>query len=194
MVKPLLSAAITVLLVALLPPSHATADSFTREYMVKAGFIINLIRFTTWPESKRPDPGEPFRVGICGSLPAARVVGRALAAGKTVRGHELKVTIGDIEDMLDSHVIFIAGPVSRDQRKLFPVLHDRSVLTVGEDDGFLLMGGIVNFSVVEHRLVLDINKAAADSSDLGLSARLLQVSRTVVTSRRFPDPATPQER
>ena len=191
MLKPLLPATILIVLVAGLLPRSAAADSFTREYMVKAGFLVNLIRFTAWPESKRPDPGEPFRIGICGSLPAARVVARALSGGRTVKGHVITVKIADLQDLLDSHLIFVAGPVSRRQQKLFPVLHDRSVLSVGEDDDFLSLGGIVNFSVVEHRLVLDINKAAADRSDLSLNARLLQVARTVVTSYRIPAPAEP---
>jgi hypothetical protein len=56
------------------------------------------------------------------------------------------------------------------------------VLTVGETSNFLSDGGMIRFHLDEGRIRFDINLAAAESSHLQISSRLLLLASSVTQS------------
>jgi hypothetical protein len=52
-------------------------------------------------------------------------------------------------------------------------------LTVGDADNFAYQGGIVGFYVEAGRIKLEINPDAARAAKLRISAKLLEVARTI---------------
>ncbi len=168
-----------LLISTVLPTGRCRADAFSREYRIKAGFMVNFIRFSSWPESRRPAPGKTLRIGVCGNARTARIITLALAPPRMIAGHQIQVKAAPAAALLDCHLVFFAGPLKNDRRTLLPLFRKHHVLTVGESDNFLLSGGIINFSVVNQRIVFDINQAAALNSGIHLNAKILQVARTV---------------
>jgi hypothetical protein len=55
----------------------------------------------------------------------------------------------------------------------------RGVLTVGDSDGFLRAGGMIAFVVEDRHVRFDISQREAAKGSLTLSARLLNVARSV---------------
>jgi hypothetical protein len=53
------------------------------------------------------------------------------------------------------------------------------VLTVGESSNFLIDGGMIRFHLEEGKVRFDINLAAAESSHLEISSRLLLLATSV---------------
>jgi hypothetical protein len=49
---------------------------------------------------------------------------------------------------------------------------------VGESDGFLAAGGVVNFKLEGERVRIEINAAAADRVGLHISAKLLNLAQS----------------
>jgi len=54
------------------------------------------------------------------------------------------------------------------------------VLTVGETDGFVGVGGMIGFLLQDNRVRFEINLAAAESARLKIGSRLLMLAQTVV--------------
>jgi hypothetical protein len=52
-----------------------------------------------------------------------------------------------------------------------------SVLTVGESEGFAAGGGMIEFSVEESKVRMEINAAAAKRAGLHISAKLLSLAQ-----------------
>ena len=55
----------------------------------------------------------------------------------------------------------------------------KSVLTVGETEGFALSGGMIGFYNDDSKLRFEINRSLAESAKLRISSRLLRLARLV---------------
>jgi hypothetical protein len=76
--------------------------------------------------------------------------------------------------------LFIASSQDRQSRQIIDALRDSSVLTVGESEGFVEKGGIINFVLQDDRVQLQVNHKAATQAGLHISSRLLSVAKRVI--------------
>lgn len=152
------------------------------EYQVKAAFLLNFTKFTDWPASSFANPDSPITICILGKDPFGPVLDE-IVQGETVNAR--KVNVQRISEPptrqpagpQTCHVLFVGEP-DKDISKTLSSL-GRGVLTVGQGDRFLRDGGMVALVVDNRRVRFDINQAAATGAGLSLSARLLNVARTV---------------
>jgi hypothetical protein len=145
------------------------------EYEVKAGYLLNFLRFVEWPEPAAGQAKEPFFVCIIGDDPFRDVLDR-LVEGETVNSRP--IVVRRLQRWQEPcHLLFVSGS----ERDAFRILRQTGpgVLTVGESTGFLDADGMINFVVIDRRVRFDINLAAAQGSSVKLSSRLLSVARTV---------------
>ena len=154
------------LLVALAPLS---AQEVVLEYRVKAAFLYNFARFVEWPADKASGPltlclasHNPFGAALDDTLSGERIGGREVVA---------RVITGPTSA---SHLLFVTQYVSA-----VPYLRDRqaSTLTVGESDGFIAMGGMVNFVREGGNVRFEIDATNAERAGLRISSRLLRLAR-----------------
>jgi len=54
------------------------------------------------------------------------------------------------------------------------------VLTIGEIDGFLETGGIINFILEQKKLVFEVNLVAGKRAKLEISSKLLRIAKRVI--------------
>ena len=54
------------------------------------------------------------------------------------------------------------------------------VLTVGEIDGFLESGGIINFIMEDEKVRFEINNTSARESELEIRSKLLRLAKRVI--------------
>lgn len=155
----------------LLGGASAAVAQAPLEQQVKASYIYNFIRFSTWPDDVFTPNGK-FNLCIIG----AERFGSTLddIQGERVDGHEVSLhRLAAVEDVRPGrcHALFIPSNVQA------PALApERGRLTIGETPGFLKQGGIINLVESGGRIRFEINQQAAREAGLVLSSRLLNLA------------------
>ncbi len=162
----------------------ALAES--REYQIKAAFLVNFMQFVTWPETAFTNAEAPFSIAVLGDDPFGATLDQTVQ-GETVNHHKIVVQRARrIEDCKDCHMIF----VSRSEEKNLPVimakLDSGPVLTVSETRDFARRGGIINFYLEGNKVRFEINPSAAQRDKLKISAQLLSLGKIVTGQEGAP--------
>ena len=177
-VGPLL--ALLVLLVPLLPLQAARPVS---EYAVKAAFLLNFTRFVEWPTNAFADAKSPLVIGVLGENPFGELLSQTLA-GQATQGRPLVLRhLNPGDDTAGCHLLFLGSSVHDSVGSILESLKNSPVVTVGEHERFVDLGGMIGFVLVKDSVRFDINPAVATAARLKLSAKLLAVARSVVKPR-----------
>jgi hypothetical protein len=173
------AAIVAVLLALAVAPARAQAPAAPTEYQVKAVFLFNFSQFVDWPAASFADARAPLVIGVLGSDPFGATLDE-IVRGETVNGRPLEVRRYDAAEQIDTcHILFIER--SQDERldAVFAALKGRSVLTVGDFEGFARRGGIIRFVTVGNKIRLRVNLAAAQDAKLAISSKLLRPAQIV---------------
>ena len=163
----------------------ANDDAVPLEYKVKAAFLQRFLKFIDWPADSQPAVGDTIVVGIVDCLPMYDAL-RALA-DRPVLGRRLEIRmIHDSEPWPDGcHVVFVpreidSQPRSKNSRwRHLEDLRKRPILTVGEDDEFIIDGGTIGFFKQGDHIRFAISKSAIESTGLAFGSDLLRLARLV---------------
>lgn len=163
-------------------PIRADERSYS-EHEVKAAYLHNFAKFVEWPKEKFPEEDTPIVVGLVCRDAFAEVFA-ATIKGKTVKGREIKLRRAKrVRDLADCHVVFIGASEKVRIEDVRAAFKGRSVLTVGEEEGFAARGGIVNLTKEKNKVRFEINLDAAKQARLKISSQLLKLATIV----RGPD-------
>lgn len=164
------------------------AAATERQYTIKAGFLYNFLLFAQWPDQAFAEPDSPIVIGILGENPFGKLFD--VIEGKPVNGRPLVViefkNDAPIDLLKSCHLLFICPSIPTDNpgelnlENILGHLEGSPVLTVGEVDGFITAGGMINFVVEENNITFEINKRAADRSGVRLSSKLLRLAIRVI--------------
>jgi hypothetical protein len=170
-----------VLCWAVAPICLAAQAGDAREYQIKAAFLFNFGQFVTWRPETFAAPGAPFVIGVLGDDPFGNALD-AIAEGGRVQGRPVRVArYRSIQDVTECQILFVSSSVLAGLDGVFAGLRGRNILTVGEVDGFADRSGMIRFFVVDRRIRLEINRAAAEDAGLTISSRLLSLAAVVRT-------------
>jgi hypothetical protein len=161
-------------------PSLAADEPGTPELQVKAAFLINFPKYVTWPPEAFADTNSPVVVAVLGDSRLAEELGR-MTADRVVEGRPfvVKMVGKDRGVPPGSHLLFIADAERQHAADLLQQVKKSNILTVGESDGFLDRGGVVNFVRRDRKIRLEINLAAARQAHLTISSKLLNLADLV---------------
>ncbi len=158
----------------------AGARSFDPE-AVKAAFLVNFVRFVTWPNEAQ-DSG-PFVIVVAGNRPLEDALLR-IADRQRVRDRALRIVrLRSPLDLDEAHLVFIEPPETRTSEQTLPEeailasLRDKPVLTVGMKENFLARGGLVRLYLSGDNLRFSIDAERTAASGLRASSRLLALGR-----------------
>jgi YfiR/HmsC-like len=167
----------TLILVAIISLGfNSLAQEQPSEYEVKAAFLFNFAKFIDWPPEVFADTNSPIVVGVL---------------GKNVFGNNLEKTIRDrkvnnrgfqfrnytsITEVTNCQILFISPSEKADFPKIVGALHNASVLTVSETDGFIQAGGMINFMIQDNKIRFQISDEAAKKGRLKISSKLLSLA------------------
>ena len=175
-----------LLLVAVAGLAGARAENkpapaaISAEYRVKAGFLFNFLQFVEWPERAFSAAQAPIVIGVLGEDPFDGYLDE-LVQGEKVGERPIVVRrFRRGEDIAECHILFISGSEAGQFANIMPALAGRSILTVGDGDGFVRAGGMVRFAIENGKIRLRINPDAAKASGLAISSKLLRLA-TLVT-------------
>jgi hypothetical protein len=150
------------------------------EYRVKAAFLFHFAQLVEWPADAFDGDGSPLV--LCTLEDDAfydelenTVQGKQIGS-RTIRVRHVHLA----QAARGCNLLFIGRSDSKNLS--LSALRNLPVLTVGETDDFLSSGGMIRFRFEQDKIRFDINGAAADSSHLKISSRLLLLATSVTRS------------
>jgi hypothetical protein len=154
------------------------------EYKVKAAYIYRFLFFIDWPQEVFTDSGEPIIIGIIGRDPHGNKL-KIIAASETVYNRKLVIKrfkkSAPIADLRKCHLLYVSPVIFRSKiKKILDSLKNFPVLTVSEVKGFVHLGGMINFVIVEEEVKFEINKAAADYTGIKIHSSVLSLAIRVI--------------
>lgn len=153
--------------------SQAGAQS-RDERAVRAAYVYNLIRYVEWPA-----PGKELTVAFAGDVATGDVIGQLLD-GKTINGQTIRVVRpGPEQDLQQCNLLYVAGAPEAEVRKILDRVKGRSVLTLGEDDGFARAGGMVALVNSGDHIRIEVNLEATQAAGIRISSRVLGLATIV---------------
>jgi hypothetical protein len=168
---------IVLLLAGALTPIVAS-DAPAEEYRVKGAFLLNFAKFVEWPPQAFKKPGDPIVICILGENPFTPALDLA-ARELTVDSRAVVVKqVPGAHQAGQCHVVFVSVSERKHVRALLEALQQDSVLTVGESEGFVAGGGVIEFSVEESKVRMEISAEAAKRAGLHISAKLLSLAQS----------------
>jgi len=167
--------AMVLIVVAGLP---GAAEPVAEEYQVKGAFLLNFTKFVDWPPQAFQRPGDPIASCILGENPFGPGLDRAAQA--TVAGNRTVSVrqVSDEQQASQCQIVFMGASGRKRVRAWLEALRGRSVLTVGEYEGFLANGGVIDFRLEGEKVRIAISTEAADRAGLHISAKLLSLAQS----------------
>ena len=171
---------LTLLLIAALVALSAASPAVAEEQSeteVEARFVLQLVRYVTWPESALA-PASPLVVGVVGDDSFASTL-RKLCAQRKPQDRAVEVRSVDDPATPGIHLLFVRGSDPSMLRDLARVHYSAPVLTVSNRFDFPRLGGDVGLERVGERVSFSINRRKSARGDLVISSKLLRLASEV---------------
>jgi hypothetical protein len=153
------------------------------EAQVKAGFVYNFAKFTEWPSSAFATPQSPIHLCISRSKNNHYNAFTPLD-GRVVQGHPLQVKmIMQLEEIKSCHVFYLSDVDEKYVSDALRLTGSLPILTIGDADNFIDMGGVIGLIAVNSGIQFEINLEATKRANLVLSAQLLKLAKNVVEAK-----------
>ena len=152
----------------------AVAQDVT-EPALKAAFIYNFARFTTWPADA--PAGDSFTICVLNDPAVAAALERAVV-GKSLTDRPVAVAVvATGAPKRACRVLYVAGLPVAQVSAVVSELRDLPVLTISSIDGFASSGGMTQFFFEHGQLRFRIHLETAKRAGLQISSRLLIMAR-----------------
>ncbi len=149
------------------------------EYQVKAAILYKLTKYVDWPPPSFPFTNSPLILVILGQdnfgddfkrmIEEKAINGRKLVLKRMAWGEELK----------PAHLIFVSASEKKRLPEIMDKLRGANVLTVGESDSFIALGGMINLAMKDNKIRPEVNLAATERAHLQISSKLLSIAQVV---------------
>jgi hypothetical protein len=147
---------------------------------LKAAFLYNFAKYVEWPPSAFTGISpETFRLCVVADPSFVKLVQDIVAAETIDDRPVVLLTPEGAEAARMCHILFIGGDERERAPGLLSAVQGSPVLTVGNGDEFLALGGMVGFVRDRTRVRFDVNTAVARRAGLAISSRLLRIARRV---------------
>jgi hypothetical protein len=145
---------------------------------LKAAFLTEFTRYTTWPTNSFSGPDAPILVAVLGRDPFGNLLDEMAAKKSGSRPIEVR-RVATAAEAGECHVVFIARQEAENEEKWLSELARKPVLTVGESGRTIERGGIIEFVLVGGYVRFEASWSAMDRAGIRLRAPLLDLARKV---------------
>jgi hypothetical protein len=157
----------------------ASAGPPSREYQIKAAFLLNFAQFVQWPDTSFTSPGAPLCVGVLGEDPFGGVLEETVR-GESIHDHKLAVRgAAKVEDLAGCQLVFVSKSEGKRVAEILARMDSLPVMTVSEVSGFAKQGGTINFYKEQNKVRFEINPGAARQRGLKINSQLLGLGKIV---------------
>lgn len=143
----------------------------------KAAILSKVAPYVQWPEKAFAESAGQIVIGILGKDPFDGLLNELLKETK-VNGRPVVVkTFEDVRQVGPCHILFIPASFGAQWQELSKTMDTFGILTVGESEDFIKMGGVFNLSVQDRKL--EIHLKNAKKAGLGIDSKLLKIAKTI---------------
>jgi hypothetical protein len=149
---------------------------------IKALYVYNFAKYTTWESNARTNGQAPFVVGVAGPDTKMYASLEHMLKPLSIEGRPIKVERYDAQKEPNYQVLFFAK--EKQWQEILEKLKDKAVLTIGEIGGFSKSGMIE--LVTDQRkgkIEFKINVEAGQEAGLTFDTRLLRMASEVIKPR-----------
>ena len=166
------AAAVTLLV----SPAGGAARLEPSEYGLKSVFLYQFCRFMEWPGSAFSSPYDPLIIGVIGDDPFGSLLNEAVA-GETYHGRPIRIEhYRSARDIKRCHLLFVSRSSVDQMNEILSAVAGKSVVTVGETEGFLDRGGMIALTADRNRVRLQVNASSLRAAKVDVSSKLLRVA------------------
>jgi hypothetical protein len=141
---------------------------------IKAIYIYNFTKYIEWPAEYKEGN---FVIGVYGTnLPLLNELNK-MAASKTVGAQKMEIkNIGATAEAAQCHIIFILADNSSQLPDVMTKVKGKSTLIVTDKAGMARQGAGINFSIVENKQKIELNKANIEKYKLKVASTLVEMA------------------
>jgi hypothetical protein len=177
-------------LTARLPAGRAQQPAVDKEYLLKAGYLSNFLRYTVWPQAGAP--GGQFVIGVLGKNP----FGAVKAEIEKLEIDKKKVVVREFKSMKDyqaCHILFVSNAPAGDNPKeqaadrlasALATLNKQPVLVVADSPGLAAKGAMLNLYLEMNNVKYEINVEAIKGAGLAPKADLQKYGKAVTSEKK----------
>jgi hypothetical protein len=159
-------------LICVLLCTHIPAHAQRNPYAIHANIVYHFTKYINWPEDKKSGD---FIIGIVGDSYLYDEL-KSLVSNKTAGSQRIVVKkVSAIANSYSCHILFVSDDQSQCVRRLAAVTNNSPVLLVTESEGLARKGACINFTIIDDRLKLEINKANIEQHNLNIASELLSL-------------------
>ena len=168
---------------------EASSRSY-EEHEIKAAFLYSFAQFITWETRATTGQTAALTAALTAAQTAAQTAAltycavqegpvvnalKELIAAKQTAGETRRYTLlADLSNIRQCHILFLGADNNKSESlQLRP---EESVLTVGDSQGFVANGGIIEFRRQGARVQVHINLATARAQRIQISSKLLKLA------------------
>jgi hypothetical protein len=157
-------------------PAQAQNSLQMEEQKIKAGLIYNFLKYTQWP----PEAAASSSLVVCIFSIEDPFSGYLQPIeDRTVNQRSISLRhISRIEDAANCHMLFVGNDEQEQWPALRRSLDKKSVLTVGDFEGFAGNGGMIEFDTKNNRVQIELNPDAASAAHLRIYENLRRLAKT----------------
>ncbi len=160
--------------------ASAARSQSSREYELKAAMTYKFFKYLEWPSDRFEAEDSPVVIGIYGSDPFGETIDRAFEGRRYGERSFVLNRYKALGGIRACHLLFVSAKEAEHLPRILDAVSGKSVLIVGESEGFAASGGIINFYVRRGKVVhFEINPGAAKRERIRISSNLLKLARIV---------------
>jgi TonB family protein len=158
------------------------------EYQVKAAYLYNFAKSAVWSSQSLPDGSSALVIGVVGGDDEFVDILKKMITGKSIGTHPVEAKRVSTDDELKScQLIFLRSSAGRKRTQAaVSALASASVLLVGEDEGFLQEGGMINLFLKNGTVRFEVDRSSLNRANIHLSPELLALANTERGSSNGP--------
>jgi hypothetical protein len=152
---------------------------------VEIDSVYGASGFIEWPSTAFRNPDAPLVICIIGRDPFRSDLEAELRTRK-VGDHPVEVrTLTSNDKPGACHIVFVPVTEKHQADRILRGVPASGILTIGETDGFAVLGGIINLTVEANQVHFEINRTAADRAGLKIGSKLLSNAK-IVHDQSYP--------
>jgi hypothetical protein len=146
---------------------------------VKATYLFNFGRFTSWPQAANAEEAKQFSVCVLGLDPFGPALDMTMA-GETIAGKPMVARrITRAAEATGCRILFVSSSEESQLPSILRAAEGARALTVSDLPQFAARGGMIQFVSQGNRIRFEVNLTAVEEAKLILSSELLKVATTV---------------